>query len=177
MTRTLKPSQRTAIEQDLVASEELLTNPNMSSYITDKSALRRQVKQMKDTLDTQSPQPYETSTEKNAAVKRERQLREEFTQGIPSKEEMRRNRGGDGTVYKHMKWEKANKAKILEWREIIKRLESDSDDPDLTNYERFRPERPFGYDTTAQIAGHHAMSMQAKENWPDDLKGPTVKSN
>jgi len=170
MKRTLKPSQRTAIEQDLAASNELLTNPNMSSYIQDKSALRKQVKQMKDTLDTQAPQPFESATEKNTAMKRERQLREEFTEGIPSKEEMRRNRGGDGTVHKHMKWEAANKSKILEWREIVKRLEPSSDDPDLTSYEKFRPERPFGYDTTAQIAGHHAMSTQAKENWPKDME-------
>lgn len=173
-TPTLKPSQRAAIEQDYEAANEALTNPKMAPYIQDKAALAKQARNLKRTLDEQAPQPYDDPIEKNAAVKRMKELQDAFTEGMPSKQEMRRNR--DGSVHKHMKWEKANKKNILEWREIVKRLEYDSDDPELTSYERFRPDQPFVYDTTAQIAGVHAMSPQAKQNWPEDMAEPKAKT-
>lgn len=175
---SLKPSQRAAIQEDLVAKEDQLTNPSIAPYIQNKSALQREVRQMKKVLDEQAPHPYETSAEKDAAAKRSRELLEEIKVGMPSKQEMRRNR--DGSVHKHMKWEKANKSKILEMRELDKRLNWDSDDPDLTSYEKHRPDQPFGYDTTAQIAGHHAMTSEAKKNWPESMaepKAPTAVSH
>jgi hypothetical protein len=171
---TLKPSQRAAIEEDLIAKEDQLTNPNIAPYIQNKSALHKEIKQMKKVLDEQAPHPYETGAEKDAAAKRAHEILEEMKIGMPSKQEMRRNR--DGSVHKHMKWEKANKAKILERREIIKRLNWDSDDPDLTNYEKYRPDQPFGYDVTAQIPGHHAMSPEAKKNWPETMAEPKAKT-
>jgi hypothetical protein len=174
--QTLKPSQRAAIEQDYEAANEALTNPKMAPYIQDKAALAKQARNLKRTLDEQAPRPYETSEEKNAAAKRLREIEAQMQEGMPSKEEMRRNRTGEGTVHKHMKWEKRNKPFILERKEILKRLEYDSDDPDLTSYERLRPERPFVYDTTAQIAGHHAMSPQAKQNWPEEMAEPKAKT-
>jgi hypothetical protein len=174
MNRTLKPSQAAALREDYEAATEALTHPDMSPYIQDKLALRKQAKQLKDTLDMQAPHPYESAQEKDTAAKRERELRESFLEGIPSRQEMAKNR--DGSVYKHMKWEKANKPKIMEWREIVKRLEPDSDDPDLTSYEKYRPDRPFVYDPNAQIPGIHMMSEQAKQNWPDEMAEPKAKT-
>jgi hypothetical protein len=161
---TLKPSQTAALREDLAAAEEALTSPNMAPYIQDKAALRLQAKQLKQTLEEQAPKPYETAVEQDAAAKRERELRGEILQGIPSQEEMRRKRSD--SVHKHMTWEKANKTKILEWREIVKRLEPESDDPNLTSIEKYRPSMPYAYDPNDQIAGHHAMTPAAKENWP-----------
>ena len=175
-TPSLKPSQRAAIESDYAAAQEALTNPAMSNYINDKAALARQAREMKKVLDEQAPKPYDTSAEKDAAAKRLREIEAQMIEGMPSKEEMRKNRGGDGTVHKHMKWEKRNKPFILERKDILKRLDPTSDDPDLTNYERLRAEKPFGYDTTAQIAGHHAMSEQAKQNWPEEMAEPKAKT-
>ena len=174
LEKTLKPSIRSALEQDYAAATEALTNPNMSPYIQDKAALRRQASQMKKTLDDQAPKQYESGQELDAAVKQERTLREKFLEGMPTKQEMRRNR--EGSVHKHMSWEKANKARILEWREVVKRINHDSTDPDLTNYERYRPDQTFGLDTTSQIPGHHAMSEQAKDNWPDEMAEPKAKT-
>jgi hypothetical protein len=171
---TLKPSQRAAIEQDYEAANEALTNPKMAPYIQDKAALAKQARNLKKTLDEQAPKPYETSGEKNAAAKRLREIEAQMLEGMPSRQEMRRNR--DGSVHKHLKWEKRNKPFILERKDILKRLEFDSDDPDLTSYERLRPDQPFVYDTTAQIAGVHAMSPQAKDNWPDEMAEPKAKT-
>jgi len=161
---TLKPTQRMVIEQDLANAKEQLRNPEMASHIQDKGALHRQVKRMEETLAKQAPKPYDTPMEKDHAMRRAKELSDGFTLNMPSKEEMRRNR--DGGVYKHMAWEKQFKPDILEWRELVKRLEPESDDPNLTSYERMRPERPFGYDVTAQIPGYHAMGPAAKQNWP-----------
>jgi len=172
VTTTLKPAQRKVIEQDLATAEDQLVNPNIAPFIQDKGALQKQVRHMKKTLEEQAPQPYATGVEKDAAAARSRELSDGFTLNMPSRQEMNKNR--DGSVYRHMKWEKQFKSDILEWREIEKRLNHDSDDPDLTSYERFRKERPDGYDTTAQIPGVHVMSLQAKENWPEDMAQPTA---
>ncbi len=176
MIPTLKPSQRASIEQDLDNAKEQMMSPDMAPYIQDKGAMRRQMTSMQKTLDTQAPKPYENAVDKDKAMHRANELREKFTMNMPSKEEMRHNR--DGAVYKHMAWDKEFKTSVLEWREIVKRLEPNSDDPDLTNYERFRPERAFGYDVTGQIQGHHAMSQLAKEQWPlGDPKAKTAISH
>ena len=167
---TLKPTQRKAIEDDLEAAQSALTNPEISQFITDKASLSKQVKTMKDTLDREAPKPYGTAAEKDTAMLRERELREQFTDNMPSVEEMRKNR--DGSPTKHLAWEKKNKKAILEWREIRKRLEPDSDDDSITSYEKYRPERPFAYDANAQISGHHAMSEKAKENYPEEMAQP-----
>lgn len=172
----LRPSQRVALQQDLQAAESALNNPEIAPYIEDKTRARQQARDLKKTLDEKSPKPYETPQAKDAAMARERELREQWSTGMLSQEEMRRNRQGtSNSVYRHMKWEQANKKKIQEWKEIRARLEPDSDDPDLCNIEQYRPSQAFVMDTTAQIAGHHAMSSQAKANWPlGDPKAETA---
>ena len=83
-TPTLKPSMRAALEQDHEAATQALTDPKMAPYIQNKAALAREVQAIKRTLDEQSPRKYETPQELDAAVKLERQLREQFCEGIPS---------------------------------------------------------------------------------------------
>ena len=106
------------------------------------------------------------------------ELREQWSTNMPSREEMRRNRDAlhATSAMNVLRWEKENKSKILEWKKIVARLEPDSDDPDLCNIERYRPSRPFVYDSTAQIAGHHAMSQRQKDNWPEEMSEPKAKT-
>ena len=173
----MKPSQLTALRQDLRVAEDALTNPEIEPYIQDKSQARKHARGLKQTIEQYAPKPFDTPLELDAAVKRERELREEITTGMLSIEEMRRNRQGTSdSVTRHMKWEKVNKAKIVEWKKLRARIEPDSDDPDWCNLERYRPEKPFVYDSTAQIAGHHAMSPQAKANWPPEMEEPKSKT-
>lgn len=176
-TSFLRPSQRQALEQDYAVAEASLNDPMVAPYIEDKARARKQAQDLKRVLDENAPQPY-PKDEINKAAARELELRQEWMQGMLSKEEMRRNRDAlhASTAMNHLRWEKANKEKILEWKQIKARLEHDSDDPDLCNIERYRPSRPFGYDSTAQIAGYHAMSPQAKENWPEEMAEPKAKT-
>lgn len=160
----LRPSQRMAMEQDLEAVTGQMSDPLASRYIQDKAGMRKHAKNIKDTLEKHAPNPYENKNEISKAMSRLKDLKEQITTNMPSQEEMRRNRAG--SVHKHMRWEKENKKKILEAKEIMARLDPKSEDPDLCNIEKWRKESPFVYDTTAQIAGHHAMSEQAKANWP-----------
>ncbi len=155
-------------------AENSLKDPTVAPYIEDKGAMRKRINKLHDALYRDSKQPYDTAEEKNKAMKRERELREQWTTNMPSVEEMRRNRAG--AVHKHMQWEKHNKQAILEWKETQALLHPESDDPDLCNVERYRPERPFAYDTTAQIPGYHAMSPQAKANWPEEMSEPKAKT-
>jgi len=169
----MKPSQLTALRQDLKVAEDALTNPEVEPYIQDKAQARRHARGLKQTIETYAPKPFASPLELDQAAMRERELREQITEGMLSVEEMRRNRQGTSdSVYRHMKWEKGNKHKIVEWKKLRARLEPDSDDPDWCNLERFRPQKPFAYDSTAQIAGHHAMSPQAKANWPEEMAEP-----
>ena len=173
MKTLLRPSQRVALQEDLQQAEEKLTNPEMAPYLQHKADAQRQHRALKKALEDGSPEPFASGVEKDQAAARARDLRDEILVGMPSQEEMRRN--PTGAVSKHMQWEKANKAKILEWKRTVQRLDPASDDMDLTNFERFRPERPFAYTSDAQIPGHHAMSPAAKANWPEDL-GTDVNS-
>ena len=136
--------------------------------------MARQAQNMKKVLDEQAPHPYENPQEKDAAAKRVAEIEAQMEEGMPSVQEMKRNR--QGSVHKHMKWEKRNKPFILERKDKLLRLNPDSDDPDLTSYEHLRPDNTFAYDSGAQLAGHHAMSEQAKKNWPDEMAEPTSKT-
>lgn len=161
---TMKPSQVAAIRDDLFHAEEQMTHPEMSAFVQDKVALRQQIRKMKETLDREAPQPYETGAELDTAVKRVKEIEETMKEGMLSELEMKRNRGGSAN--RHNRWENANKKIILERKELLKRIHHDSDDPDLTSYENLRPYQPFGYDPNAQIPGVHMMSEEAKRKWP-----------
>ena len=56
---------------------------------------------------------------------------------MPSGEEMRKCPAG--AIAKHTDWEKRNKGNIAKWKENQLRLNPNSDDPDLANFEKFRP--------------------------------------
>ena len=177
-TGFLRPSQRQALEQDYAVADAALNDPTVAPYIEDKARARKQAADLKKVLEEQAPQKYATAKEKDEAAARAMELREQWSTNMPSREEMRRNRDAlhATSAMNVLRWEKENKSKILEWKKIVARLEPDSDDPDLCNIERYRPSRPFVYDSTAQIAGHHAMSQKAKDNWPEEMSEPKAKT-
>jgi hypothetical protein len=82
---------------------------------------------------------------------------------------MRRN--PPGAVDMHMKWERGNKAKIIEWKNIKRMLEPTNDEKDYTNVEMLRssgmsPETAASFMINGQIPGNFAMTPLAKANWP-----------
>ena len=122
---------------DDIKNERIVLGKNLASpHITDKASVSRQLRQIDHQLQTQTPKPFEAK-ELDDAVKREAKLREEMLQGMPSQEEMRKS--PPGAVDKHRMWEKRNKTKLMEWKNIMLRLNHDSEERDVANFEKHRP--------------------------------------
>lgn len=101
-------------------------------------------------------------------VKRSKELLDDILCGMCSQEEMRFNPNtgglGVGAVGKHMKWERRNKQKILEWKNLQLRLHPG--EQDAANLERHRPTRStLNMDTT---------QIPRKQFFMPDTNGPAV---
>ena len=128
----LRPHQVDELKNEKRVLEKNLTHP----HITDKASVSKQLRQINHQLDTQTPKPFDAK-EVDHAAKREASLREEILEGMPSQEEMRKC--PPGAVDKHRMWEKKNKQKLLEWKNIKLRLNHDTDELDVANFEKYRP--------------------------------------
>ena len=117
--------------------------PHIAGQIQDRGAARNQIRRIDRELENQTPKAYE-GPEKDAAIRRSEELESQFTTGMPTQAEMRRNPAG--AVDKHRKWEARNKRGILEYKNIALRLHAGDDSPDkladasdIANIERLRP--------------------------------------
>ncbi len=71
-----------------------------------------------------------------------------------------------------MKWEKAVKKDILKWKNIQIMLDPSSNDPDLANFERLRPEGARNrVRLDAQIPGKMAFTNVDQEKWDMAFEG------
>jgi hypothetical protein len=127
---------RTDQVEDMEDERSSLVKKLQSPHIEDKGAVHEQLQRVTQQLETQRPLPY-VGSELDAAVKREKVLRGEWTQGMLSQEEMRKS--PPGAVDRHRAWEKRNIAKIEEWQNIQRRLHAGSDDRESASIENFRP--------------------------------------
>ena len=90
------------------------------------------------------------------------------------REIMRRNPAGAVGTFIRQEQGPETKRAIQQWKRARWALDPETDDPDHTNLERFRPELapPDGASTFmagAQIPGHFAMTPKAKANWPAEM--------
>lgn len=130
----LRPNQKADLQEEEQRLEKAINDPR--ARLDDRPSAVRRLKQVKQQLAIFTPKPY-SDEEIDTAVRRERELREEITSGMPTQEEMRR--APPGAVGRHRSWEKKFEKKIDEWKEIRLRIHHDSDDPDIANLEQFRP--------------------------------------
>ena len=105
--------------------------------------MAKQLRGLKRQLETQAPKGY-AEADKDAAITREAELRDSWTNGMPTQAEMRRNPAG--AVDKNRSWDARSKAAVLEWKNIRLRLHAGGDLPntladsrDVANIEMFRP--------------------------------------
>ncbi len=129
----LRPAQVAENTEEIRRLEDLIHQP----HTQDRPTAMRQLRSLQKTVAEFTPKPFE-GREKDAAVKQERELREAMLAGMPTKAEMRLN--PPGAVGKLQKWTKANSERIQAWKHLQLRLNAGSDDPDVANFERFRPE-------------------------------------
>lgn len=145
MQNLLRPNQVEQLKEEEYELEAKLLNPN-----TNKREAGGQLRRVREALSKQVPTEFKSS-EKDAAVKRSAELLDDILVGMPSKEEMRKN--PPGAVSKHRMWEKRNKDKIVEWKNIQLRLNAGTEDLDICNLEKFRPTRSTLNMDNAQISG------------------------
>lgn len=139
----LRQTQIASLEDEKRGIEATLQAPGfVQNQIQDRGAMQRQIRAIDRQLQTDTPRPY-GETERDAAVARERDLREKIREGMPTQAEMRRNPAG--ATDKHRAWEKARKADVLEWKNVRVRMHASGmidgvrDAQDVANIETFRP--------------------------------------
>ena len=143
--------------------------PNLKSA-QDRGAVAQRIKRLETSMNAQSPRTDLSGETKNRLYKEAQALQAKITEGMLTKEEMRKNDAG--SVGHHMRWEKANKRKILKWKNIMRTLDPTSNDPDLSNFERFRPTGVTGrLRVDAQIPGVMAYGNVSQEQWDQAFEG------
>jgi hypothetical protein len=174
-TRYLRYNERQKRETEKRRIQETVAPANMR--MTNLGELSRQqalshLSTLEDDLEQNSPPTDLSGNTRDAIYAESKRLEGEIAVGMLSKEEMRRN--PVNAVDRHIQWERANKDKILKWKNFQILLEPESDAQDLANIEKIRPSTllPNGTSTYmggAQIPGVFAMTPQAKENWPKEM--------
>lgn len=132
----LRPNQREELEGEVRSMENMLTDPMLRAKIGSPGELMRARNKAKQMLETQTPRALPPE-KRDAAARREKELRGKITEGMPSYGEMRGC--PPGAIGKHRRWETANKERIQEWKRLRFELDPDNTDPDLANVETLRP--------------------------------------
>lgn len=130
-----KPLLRPAQVEDAKSEIKALEAQMQSPHVEDKSEVQKKLMRTKRTFEEQIPKPPTSGDEEGRMVSREKQLLGEILSGMPSQAEMRR--APPGAVDKHMAWEKRNKLKIAEWKNL--RLRLNPGEREAANLERHRP--------------------------------------
>lgn len=163
----LRPAQMAEQQLEIKVAEAQLANPN----IQDKGAVRSRISTLKRQFEQQAPRPVLDGKVKDALVKESQDLLDKILPGMLSQEEMRKNPAG--SVDKHLRWERANKANIIKWKKNQLMLNADGSNPgtwdrDAANLERFRPVGAQDrFRTDAQISGKMSYGRVPEENWQE----------
>lgn len=173
MTESLVPSkpilryhQREDLKQEIQQMKDVL--PQMKSS-EDRGQVLQRLKRSTKTLEQESP-PELSGEATNKIHKEIQALEAKISQGMLSREEMRKNPAG--SVGQFMKWEKANKKDILKWKNLRIMRDPHSDDPDLANVEVLRPNGAVDrFRTDAQITGKMTYGNVDQDQWDEVFQG------
>src|SRR3990167_10812588 len=127
----LRPAQIEDTKSEIKALESKLQSP----HIEDKGEVAKQLRRVTKSFEEQLPRPPVDGEEEGRMISRSRDLLNDVLRGMPSQEEMRK--APPGAVDKHMGWEKRNKQKIMEWKNLQLRLRPG--EREAANLERHRP--------------------------------------
>ena len=168
----LRHHQREEMKEEIAHIDNSLhpSNQFRIKNTSDSAAAASRGRGLKKQLDQYSPPSDLPGSVKDKIAKRAKQLEEKILVGMPTQEEMRKNPAG--MVDRHIKWEKENKAHILEWKNAQILLQPDSSDQDLANFERLRPAGEMDqFRAGAQITGHMGYYNVPQELWDMVFKG------
>lgn len=173
----LRYHQREELRAEIADIDSSLNpqNPFRHRNSIDSAEAASRARRLQKSLDTYSPPEKLDGRVKDKLAERAKKLEEQILPGMPTQEEMRKNPAG--MVGRHMRWEKGNKKKILEWKNIQQMLEPDSNDPDLSNFERLRPSGELDvFRSNAQISGHMSYGNIPQFMWDQVFKGAQPNS-
>jgi len=101
----------------------------------DKDALRRQAKAIDQKIEAGSPVNVR-GLAKDKMADRAKQLEEQFTVGMPTRDQMRNPGKYPGVIRQNYEWQKRNSSAIKEWKQLQRQLEPG--DPTMPSQERLR---------------------------------------
>jgi len=140
----LHPRQVSELKEEKARLDGMLRAPEyIRSQLQDNGAnATRRIRDIDKVLE-QAPPPI-PADQIDEAVRTEAALRAEWTAGMPTAAEMRRNAAG--SVDKHIAWEKRNKDNVLKWKHLRRRMHASGlsdhklvEENDVSNIEMFRP--------------------------------------
>lgn len=130
----LRNDQVADLKEEIGIMETKLKSPLFQG---DKGTVRDQLLRATHQLESQMPRPF-AQHEIDAAVRRAQELGEQIrADGMLSHEEMRKC--PPGAVDAHRSWEKRNIGRILEWKNLQRRIHAGSEDMDVADIEKLRP--------------------------------------
>lgn len=178
-TETMQPkrlmTQREVVErkEELAKCESMLNAPPHLAPSIDRAAAGRQARAIRQELHQYAPKPL-SEAELDRAAKREQELAEEIKTGMLTHAEMRR--APAGAVERHMAWERKNKARIQEWKNLRLRQQVSGfrHDGSVSNIEELRP-RGTPFDTGDALIPqtrdfHFPRRIEAKNVMDDEDK-------
>ena len=131
----LRPEQIRDTQDEANRLENMLGDPR--AVLEDPKMAAKQLHNMKKILHEETPQAY-SECEIDTASKREKDLRVMMVEdGMPTQAEMRKC--PPGAVEKLRGWEARNKIRLQEWKYIRQRMHAGSTNPDIANFEKYRP--------------------------------------
>lgn len=177
--RVLPHSERERLNDELRSNGTTLRHMKEYKEPSGSKEIKKRERAIKQKILRESPTEISGAAKDELANELDRLLQDEIVPKMLTKEVLRRN--PPGAVADLIKGEMSPpyKRAVHKFRNIKRTIEPDNDDPDLTNLERYRPSQMTDGNSTfmgdAQIPGHHAMSPQAKENFPESM-GRNVNS-
>ncbi|KKN79589.1 hypothetical protein LCGC14_0337930 [marine sediment metagenome] len=139
-TQFLKPRQIRDNEEERDRLKVIMDQPDPDGKFN-KGEVGAQLHRINKFLEEGTPPP--TTLERRDELNREiATLEAEISDNMPFREDMVRSTPGTGDH--HRKWEKANKSKILRWKDAKRELDPTNDDVDFTNVEILRRQNDLG---------------------------------
>lgn len=104
----------------------------------DTQAIKRQIARIDEVLE-KGGVPKLTPQKREELAKEAAMLKERFTQGMPTRDEMDHPARHPGAIKKHLIWDKRTHTDRARYRDIMQML--NPDDPTATDIEKFRKEK------------------------------------
>lgn len=136
-TNYLRPNAEADLVDEIAAAKAQLITTDVTGRIESQGALRRRIRRMENDLESQKLPDLE-GPQLDAIAKETKELEAAIRADMPDRDMMMRN--PPGAVGKNIEFERKHKQNILRWKRNMMLLHRDSNDPDIANAERLRPQ-------------------------------------